>query len=95
MTKENLNTEESGYIYLIYQTFIDPSKKTPEQAIIQALIRATLDKRVAYSYCKNSPVLTVEDCWAIAFAEGAVLKEFNCQTIPLDREIKIKGLEYE
>lgn len=95
MTKESSNTEESEHVYLIYQTFIDSSKNRPEEAVVQALVRATTNKEVAESYCKDSATLTVEDCWALAFADNARVKEFNCQTIPLDTEIDVKGLIYD
>ena len=93
MTKENLNTEK--YIYLIYQTFVDSLENKPQKAIEQKLILATDDENIAKEYCDNSAILTVEDCWAIAYAKEMQLNEFNCQKIPLNKEIDVSGLTYE
>ena len=93
MTKENSNTER--YIYLIYQTFTDSLENKVDKAVEQKLILATDDENVAKGYCDNSAILTVEDCWALAYVAGMQVKEFNCQKIPLNKEIDVSGLTYE
>lgn len=93
MTKENSNTDR--YIYLIYQTFTDSLENKPQKAIEQKLILATDDENIAKEYCNNSSVLTVEDSWALVYAKGLQINEFNCQKIPLNKEIAVSGLTYE